>query len=116
MKEAEEAVDWLINNYSLDSNFKYSFPIILKENRQYIGWCGVGYLDYDKSKTELYYTLKNEYWNNGYASEAVKALINYIVNELKIKELVAVVKPENIASKKSLKNGIYKRKSYNKLI
>lgn len=65
MKQAEEAVDWLMNNYSLDAEYKYSFPIILRETNQYIGWCGFGYLDYDKSQTEIYYTLKSEYWNNG---------------------------------------------------
>lgn len=54
-----------MNNYSLDAEYKYSFPIILRETNQYIGWCGFGYLDYDKSQTEIYYTLKSEYWNNG---------------------------------------------------
>ena len=100
MKQAEEAVEWLINNYSLDAEYKYSFPIILRETNQYIGWCGFGYLDYDKSQTEIYYTLKSEYWNNGYATEAVRAILDFILNQCDIRELVAVVKPENIASKK----------------
>jgi ribosomal-protein-alanine N-acetyltransferase len=100
IQQANEAIKWLISNYkiSIDANFKYSFPIISKDSNTYIGWCGIGYLDYDNSKTEIYYTLKSEYWGKGYATEAMKAIVDFTFNQLQIDELVAVVKPENIGS------------------
>ncbi len=102
MEEAQDAVDWLIANYNqgLDSDYKYSFVIELEETEAYIGWCGFGYLDYDKEQKEVYFTLKSEYWGKGLATEASKALIKYIFNDLKLKKLAAVVKSENKASQR----------------
>lgn len=100
IEQAKKAIRWLMSNYkiSVNADFKYSFPIIIKDNGEYIGWCGIGYLDYDKSKTEIYYTLKSEYWGKGYATEAMKAIVDFTFNEFKMEKLVAVVKPENIGS------------------
>ncbi|MCR1900142.1 GNAT family N-acetyltransferase [Irregularibacter muris] len=102
MEQAQNAIDWLISNYDidLDSDYKYSFAIEAKETNDYVGWCGFGYLDYDKSQKEIYFTLKSKYWGQGLATEASKTLIDYIFNELELKKLVAVVKPENRASQK----------------
>lgn len=100
LKEAQDAVDWLIENYELDlqADYKYSFAIETKKNHEYIGWCGFGNLDYDKSKKEIYFTLKSSHWGHGYATEAAKALLDYIFDVVMLEELVAVVKPENRAS------------------
>ncbi|WP_053956025.1 GNAT family N-acetyltransferase [Inediibacterium massiliense] len=112
IEQANEAIRWLMSNYKIgiNSDFKYSFPIILKERKAYIGWCGIGYLDYDNSKTEIYYTLKSKYWGKGYATEAMKAIVNFTFKELKIRELVAVVKPENIDSIKVIEKLGFKYK------
>jgi ribosomal-protein-alanine N-acetyltransferase len=102
MEQAQNAIDWLISNYDLelDSDYKYSFAIETKETNEYVGWCGFGYLDYDKSQKEIYFTLKSKYWGHGFATEASEVLIDYIFNELDLKKLVAVVKPENRASQR----------------
>lgn len=100
IEEAKVIVDWLISNYNLDKEFKYAFPIELKENNEFIGWCGFGYLDHDKSEYEIYYTLKRKYWGKGLATEASRALIDYIFTKTPITKLVAVVKPNHIASQK----------------
>lgn len=102
IEQAQNAIDWLISNYDLDldSDYKYSFAIETKQTNDYVGWCGFGYLDYDKSQKEIYFTLKSKYWGQGFATEASKALVEYIFNELELKKLVAVVKPNNVASKR----------------
>lgn len=100
MEQAQDAIDWLISNYDLNFDYKYSFAIEAKESNDYIGWCGLGYLDYDKSQKEIYITLKSRYWGKGFATESLEVLIDYIFNELELKELVAVVKSENIGSQK----------------
>ncbi|MBP2651114.1 MAG: acetyltransferase, ribosomal protein N-acetylase [Firmicutes bacterium] len=106
--EALNAVSWLISNYDkqFDEHFKYSYAITLKECDKYIGWCGFGVLDFDKSKKEIYYTISRKYWGKGYAGEAVRGLIEYIFDIYDIDKLVALVKTENTASKKIIeKNG-----------
>lgn len=102
IEQAQNAINWLISNYDqgLDSDYKYSFAIELKETKDYVGWCGFGYLDYDKRQKEVYFTLNSKYWGQGFATEASKVLIEYIFNELKLEKLVAVVKPGNKGSQR----------------
>lgn len=96
MKTAESAVNWLMDNYkkSLDEDYKYSYVIELKSTGEYIGWCGFGYLDFDKSKTEIYYTLNSKFWGNGYAEEAARLVLKHM-KVIGIKDIVAVVKADN---------------------
>lgn len=93
---------WLINSYEYDydGDFKYSFAIFLKETGRFIGWCGVGDNDCNSyyPDKEIYYLIGQDYWGNGYATEAMTALINYCFNTMKLKRLVAFAKSENIAS------------------
>lgn len=112
IEQAQNAINWLIANYnqSLTSDYKYSFAIELKETKDYIGWCGFGYLDYDRKVKEFYFTLKSKYWGQGFATKASTALIKYIFNELKLKKLVAVVKPGNKASQRVLEKIGFKYK------
>lgn len=97
---------WLISCYEVgfDRDFKYSFNITLKKNGTHIGWCGIGGIEFDHSKKEIYYLIGREYWRKGYAKEATKALLNYGFNVMGIKEIVGACKPDNIASKKVLEN------------
>lgn len=95
---------WLISSYEnhYDGNFKYSFAIFLKETGTFIGWCGVGdsdCYDYYPDK-EIYYLIGQEYWKNGYATEAMTSLIDYCFNKMNLKRLIAFARPENMASNK----------------
>lgn len=102
LEEYKELFRWLIASYEnhYDGDFKYSFAIFLKETGKFIGWCGVGDNDcnaYYPDK-EIYYLIGEDYWGNGYATEAMTALIDYCFNIMKLKRLIAFAKPENIAS------------------
>jgi len=99
----QELFAWLIQCYDMSCNnawFKYSFLIARKEDGVHLGWCGIGSLDYNHSDIEVFFLIGKPYWGRGYASEAVQALIRYSFDNMKLPRLVAVVKPENMASKR----------------
>lgn len=48
---------------------------------------------------EIFYGISDDYQRRGYATEASKALIQWVFENTKLKSLTAIVKPENIASK-----------------
>jgi len=97
-QDYKELFTWLVQNYEVSPKnewYKYSFTIIRKGDGKQVGWCGVGSLDYNHADKEIFYLVGKPFWGNGYASEAVEALINYCFAKLDLIELVAVVKPEN---------------------
>ncbi|WP_055665989.1 GNAT family N-acetyltransferase [Desnuesiella massiliensis] len=48
---------------------------------------------------EILYGISDNYQKKGYATEASKALIQWVFKNTKLKSLTAIVKPENVSSK-----------------
>ncbi|WP_430467822.1 GNAT family N-acetyltransferase [Winogradskyella ouciana] len=77
-----------------------------KDTGEFIGWSGL------KSERELRkefdyydlgYRLKEEFWGNGYATEAAIASLDFGFNDLKLKEICAAADVNHIASNTILK-------------
>ncbi len=79
------------------------YSVMLKDSREYIGYCGFQYCDL-LGGLEILYGYAKKYWGNRYAIEAAKAVLDFGINELKLKEIVAAVNYENAASDKVLIN------------
>jgi ribosomal-protein-alanine N-acetyltransferase len=79
---------------------KYGFGLLLvelKESATAIGICGLLKRDV-LPDPDLGYALLPEFWSNGYAHEAAAAVINNARDVLKLRRLLAVVNPDNLAS------------------
>jgi len=50
------------------------------------------------TEAEIGYSLNPRYWHKGYATEAAKRLVDYLVNERTVREIFATSRPENVAS------------------
>lgn len=77
-----------------------------KESESFVGQAGlfhIGYCD-TQSEIEIAYRLCKKFWGRGYATELVKALIEWGFHHLSVNKLIAAVNPENIASQKVLIN------------
>jgi ribosomal-protein-alanine N-acetyltransferase len=66
-----------------------------------IGWCGLRYLD-ETDEVEVAYLLGRNYWRQGLATEAARASLNFGFDELKLEKIIAIVHPENLASRRVL--------------
>lgn len=91
---------WLIESYNtpFDQPFKYSFAIRSKETGVFVGWCGVGLLEFSAPDNELYYLIGRDYWGNGYATEAAMALTTYAFDVIGLERLYAKADAQNVAS------------------
>ncbi|MGG4453976.1 GNAT family N-acetyltransferase [Brevibacillus porteri] len=91
---------WLRSSYEtpFDKPFKYSVAIREKTTGRFIGWCGVGVLDFLAPEKELYYLIGRDYWGNGYAFEAASALTTYAFDVIGLDRLYAKAHPDNKAS------------------
>lgn len=68
-----------------------------KADQRVIGWCGLQILE-KTPEIEVAYLLAKEYWNQGLATEAARAAIEYGFRELNLKRIVAIARPENVGS------------------
>ena len=98
--EKEEDIDL---SKSIEGAIKrngYFFSIVLKQTNEVIGMilqCDVPNIY--MNTTELGYALGKKYWNKGYASEALKAMIAFMF-DLGIHKITACHFVENVASRK----------------
>lgn len=109
----EEARTFL-TNYDAYEKWGYGrLNCYLKENGEYIGWCGLKYHPAE-DETDLGYRLKKKFWNQGYATEASLVCLQYGFEKLNLPFIVGRVMKENLASIKVLeKLGMSFWKEYN---
>jgi len=81
---------------------------VIKETEEVIGWTCLKKLP-NSNNVEIGYRYLPIYWNKGYCTEICKTLIQYGFRELNLDEIIAIVRPENIASVKVIEklNMIY---------
>ncbi|MGM7682552.1 GNAT family N-acetyltransferase [Cytobacillus sp. Hm23] len=112
-EETENYVENIVSHWNL-----YGFgvwAVIHKETDKLIGHCGLRYID-DTEDVEILYLINQQYWGNGYATEAANAAIGFAFKCLRIEKLFARVRTRNERSMKVLgKIGFtfLKNKDYN---
>lgn len=78
------------------------YPIFDLNNSNLIGCCGLRPYKSEVGVYEIGFHLRKEYWHQGLANEAAKAIINYAFLKLNAKALMAGHHPNNDGSKKLL--------------
>lgn len=78
----------------------YEFAVLL--DNEHIGAVSID-IEQDKAEGELGWIIGKEYWGNGYAVEAAREVINFAVQECKVKKIIAHCDSENINSYKVMK-------------
>ena len=103
--ESIEKTQEILNDFIKEDK---TFAIVLKENNKVIGSLGIEKYGMEHTLTEFYnyqgreigYVLSKTYWNKGLMSEAVKAIINYLFNDLDLDFLTCGYYDFNIQSKR----------------
>ena len=70
----------------------------LKENGTVIGTCGFTSWQPSQAEAEIGYALSRRFWNRGFATEAVRAMVRFGFERAGLQRIVARVAPENAAS------------------
>ena len=97
MQEAQKLLEWVMDTQSGDH---VRWCITLKNEP--IGTCGFHLYNPKMKSAEIGYDLGYGYWNNGYMSEALQAILCYAKLDLQLHTINACVALENIASQKLL--------------
>lgn len=92
---------WIADN-QLKEIINYTFAINNQSNEKFIGLFGLKLSSKKYKKAEVWYKIHPDYWNKGYATESLKAVINFGFNSLKLHRIEAGCAVNNIGSIKVL--------------
>jgi len=102
----------LYNDEAIIEGFRYFFAVVERNSMEVIGYCGLGGPEFDRTITELFYSIDVDHWGRGYATETANALLKYGFNELNLDKIVGFAEEDNIASLRVLeKVGLKRKKS-----
>lgn len=93
----------------IENNEGINWAITLKDNPKLIGIIGHYRIKPEHFRAEIGYMLLPEYQGQGIISEAIKEVVNFGFEVMKLHSIEAIIDPENYASEKVLqKNGFVK--------
>lgn len=75
----KKTINKWIENYENDN--VYYWAVELKKTKEVIGSISCINVDLKNATCEIGYAYGSKYWNNGYATEVLKAVINYLTKE-----------------------------------
>ena len=75
-----------------------NWGILPEGQREIIGWAGLQYLP-ELDETEVGFLLDRPFWGKGYASEVALASLEFGFNQSGLEHIIALVHPENLASR-----------------
>ena len=100
-KNIQEAEN-LIRNYDQYEKYKMGrLTVLLKETNEYLGWCGLKYLE-EANEADLGFRFHKKHWGKGFATESSRACLEYGFQKLKLKKIIGRTLKENTASIKVL--------------
>lgn len=93
-----EVLNYIQNYQHIYQKYGYGrLSLFNKETNEYLGWCGLKYLD-QKNETDLGYRLKKQFWGKGFATEAAFACLEDGFNRLQLDQIFATAMKENFPS------------------
>ncbi len=98
--QAKAMINLLDNLYQEGKAIRFS--IIKTDSNEIIGSCGYNSLDFENAKAEIGYDIAKSFWGKGYASEAIRSLLDYAFSSLNLNRIEAKVEPGNVNSIKLL--------------
>ena len=98
--EAQEELEWHMHGHPQHPELGL-WATIHKETGKFIGRCGLlPWTIEGRYDVEVAYTISQEYWGRGLATEAAQAILQYGFEKLNLSRLICLIDSENIASKK----------------
>ena len=73
----QEFVSWFLDHQIQNPRIKYQLAATLKSSNQLIGNCGIRMDDPNALEANIGYELDPKHWNNGYATEAAHAIVDF---------------------------------------
>jgi len=100
-KTVDDVDDFITNRTAPEINLSgtwFQLVIIKKDTDELIGDIGVHFLNSDGCQVELGITLNENHQGKGFATEALKGVINFLFDDLNKHRITASIDPRNLKS------------------
>jgi len=91
---------------------KYNFVIEFKKEKKLIGGIGLMHIDNFQGIAEVGYWIGEDYWRKGYGTEALRGVLKFAFNKLKLRRIYADIFVGNPSSGKLLELFGFKKEGY----
>lgn len=96
-------IEWCLSCY--ESHGVGPWALVDKETTELVGFCGAGQeMVSGVEEINLGYRLAKRYWGKGLASEAARAVRDYVLREKQFSSVVVIIEPDHPASLKVAEN------------
>lgn len=86
-----------------EENEEITWGIIARKTNKLIGTCCIGDFDEGARRAEIGYDIAQVEWGKGYATEAIRAVVDFGFNVMNLNRIEATITPGNNASVKVLR-------------
>jgi ribosomal-protein-alanine N-acetyltransferase len=98
--ETKEELEWFLNGHSAYPELGL-WATVHKESGRFIGRCGLlPWTIEERAEVEVAYLIAKEFWGQGLATEAARAIVGYAFAHLHLTRLICLIDPENVASQR----------------
>jgi ribosomal-protein-alanine N-acetyltransferase len=98
----KKIVEGFVTDNAASPRMNYYFAVLLKETGQFIGLAALKLSQAKYNNGEIWYKLHRDFWGQGYATEAVKAIIHLGIHDLDLHRLEAGCAVDNVGSARVL--------------
>jgi RimJ/RimL family protein N-acetyltransferase len=109
-KDGREFLAWVADRRPGETGW-FQFALERKTGGGFIGDVGLKILD-DPRLAQVGYTIAREHWNQGYATEAIRALLAHAIPEFGLHRIHASVDPRNLGSVRVLEKAGFVKEAH----
>lgn len=100
LAEGEDMIRRMMDQYPDTPGEWFQFAVALRSSGELIGECGAKTLTTDSRQAEIGYTLAPAHQGLGYATEAARTLLGYLLGARGKHRVIAYCDPRNVASER----------------
>ncbi len=101
-EDAREFVAMFLDQQQEKPRLKRQLALTLKSTGRLIGSCGIRMESRDSHEADLGFEVDPDFWGQGYASEAARAIVRYGFDELRLHRIWAWSNADNMGSRRVL--------------
>lgn len=111
INDVESFIEKLAKNINEPKTW-FQFVIIEKDTQKIVGDIGINFFDNENKQVEIGCTLHKHFHNKGYATEAIKSVIDYLFTELKKHRIITSIDPKNKSSIRLVERIGFRKKAH----